>query len=757
MTDPLGHTRTIEYDAQGNLSAVKDALNNRSTFEYDAVGRLTAVVDPLGRRAAFAYDALDRVTTLTDTAGAMTTLDYDPNGNLTKFVNALNKRWNSVYDSKNRLVSTTDPLGRLMRWVYDKEDQLTARVSPSGRTARYAYDARGLLESATTPLGFVTRYTYDNAKNLTTLTDARGNVTTFTYDELYRLTGQRDPLGQLTRYKYDAANNLTEITDRLGRLTAYAYDALNRQAQIQYVDATVNYQYDPAYRLTRIDDTQSGSIAWDYDEADRLLSETTPQGVVAYTYNNAGQRASMKAADRPFVNYTYDTAGRLATIAQGNENFTYGYDTLSRVASLQRPNGVRTTYTYDNVYRLARLTHTNSANQALEDFQYAYNADDEIETIASLASPQLLPNAKTAAPADAANRLAQFGTASYTHDNEGQTTTTRTDTPTVSNYTWDARGRLTRASLSNGQNVDYGYDALGRRNSRTESGTTTNFLYDRHDVVIDRDTSGATFDYLNGLGIDNKLRQSSTANSSLYFLQDHLGSTSALTSSSGSAVERLQNDAFGNGSDSSLTRYEYTGREKDNTTGLLFYRARWLDPKQGRFVSEDSFGFNGGGNFYSYARNNPLIFKDPSGHFVNFLIGAGIGATAGLFSQFIGDIVSGNFKNGNVHVSDYITAALFGAVAGALPGSGLALNALKSGLADFGKSLTDSYLKDSDISPCDFLKAVGSGVIGAGSGVIGGLPRSLGVNNHLADAVFEIELAVPISGTAGGLWERFWD
>jgi RHS repeat-associated protein len=613
ITDPLGHVKQLAYDAQGNITSVKDALNDTTAFEYDAIGRLTAVVDPLGRRATFAYDSLDRITTLTDPAGAATTLGYDPNGNLTSFVNALNKRWNSVYDSTNRLVSTSDPLGRVMRRFYDKEDQLTSQVSPSGRTTRYAYDPRGLMTSMTTPLGFVTNYEYDNHKNLKTLTDARGNVTTFSYDELYRLAEQLDPLGHATHYTYDAASNVTGRVDRLGRSTTYTYDALNRPTRIQYADATVNYTYDPAYRLTHIDDTQSGAIDWAYDDADRLLSETTPQGVVSYTYNTASQRASMAAADRPPVNYTYDSAGRLKTIAQTSETFTYSYDTLSRVASLQRPNGVRTDYAYDNVYRLARLTHTNALNQALEDFQYSYNNDDEIESISSLASATLLPTAKTAVPADAANRLPQFGNASYTFDNEGQTTS-RNDAPTVTNFTWDARGRLTRATLSNGQSVDYGYDAIGRRNSRTEEGATTTFLYDKDEVVRDQSSIGSKDDYLNGFGVDNKLRQATSLSSShLYFLSDHLGSTSLLTDASGGVVERESAEAYGAGTASALTRYGYTGREQDTSTGLIYSRARWYDPKQARFLSEDPIGLRGGGNLYSYVSNNPISFKDPSG------------------------------------------------------------------------------------------------------------------------------------------------
>ena len=332
----------------------------------------------------------------------------------------------------------------------------------------------------------------------------------------------RDPLGRAVTVSYTAMDEVAEVFDRLGRRTSFTYDVLNRPSQVVYADATVTHTFDAAGRMTRVDDTQSGFVQWSYDDANRIVSETTPNGSVNYAFNIASQRTSMTAASRPVVNYGYDAAGRLRTITQGAEIFTYAYDALSRRSSLQRPNGVTTSYSYDQVSRLTRLLHSNSQGQAVEYLSYTYDLEDEINSITSLFSGQLLASAKTASTADAANRITQFGGASFTFDSMGQTTT-KSEVAGTTTYEWDARGRLTRANLPGGQQVSYGYDALGRRANRTSSGVITGFLYDGLDVVLDQGSSGLT-DYINGAGIDEKLRQSSAAGS-MYFVQDHLGTT----------------------------------------------------------------------------------------------------------------------------------------------------------------------------------------------------------------------------------------
>ena len=128
------------------------------------------------------------------------------------------------------------------------------------------------------------------------------------------------------------------------------------------------------------------------------------------------------------------------------------------------------------------------------------------------------------------------------------------------------------------------------------------------------DNAGTVTKYINGNGIDNKLR-AQTGTTVNYFLADHLGSTNGLADNSGSVTSTISYDSFGIPSNSSFTsRHQFTGREFDTFTGLQFFRARWYDPKIGRFISEDPIGFNGGDlNLFAYVWNSPHNYRDPTG------------------------------------------------------------------------------------------------------------------------------------------------
>ncbi len=110
-----------------------------------------------------------------------------------------------------------------------------------------------------------------------------------------------------------------------------------------------------------------------------------------------------------------------------------------------------------------------------------------------------------------------------------------------------------------------------------------------------------------------------------------------MADSDGEIVESTEFMPFGamrEHSGQQVSDYKFTDQEFDAETGLYNYNARLYDPLIGRFISPDSIvqaPFDPQTlNRYAYARNNPLIYTDPSGHSffgLDILIGAAIGAT----------------------------------------------------------------------------------------------------------------------------------
>jgi RHS repeat-associated protein len=117
-------------------------------------------------------------------------------------------------------------------------------------------------------------------------------------------------------------------------------------------------------------------------------------------------------------------------------------------------------------------------------------------------------------------------------------------------------------------------------------------------------------------------REYTATTASVYYLVgDHLGSTSVVTSSNGSQYSRLLYTAWGElryTTGDTAIRYRFTGQREEAILGLYDYGARFYDPRLGRFVQADTIVPDPGKPItydrYAYARNNPVIYNDPSGH-----------------------------------------------------------------------------------------------------------------------------------------------
>jgi RHS repeat-associated protein len=143
------------------------------------------------------------------------------------------------------------------------------------------------------------------------------------------------------------------------------------------------------------------------------------------------------------------------------------------------------------------------------------------------------------------------------------------------------------------------------------------YVYDNLSIVLElySDGTGTTKTwYTQGPGIDEHLALERNG-SHYYYHADALGSIVAITDSSRNVVQSYTYDSFGlpKPTTSFVNSYTFTGREWDPQIGLHYYRARYYDPMEGRFISKDPFGFRDGINLYAYVKNNPANKKDPSG------------------------------------------------------------------------------------------------------------------------------------------------
>ena len=146
-----------------------------------------------------------------------------------------------------------------------------------------------------------------------------------------------------------------------------------------------------------------------------------------------------------------------------------------------------------------------------------------------------------------------------------------------------------------------------------------NTFIDRDQIAFVTDGAGTqTFHYLYGLNIDAVMAQDSPTGM-VWSLGDRLGSISLLTDAGGVVVDKRTFDSFGRVLSETNPgvkfRYGYTGRETDGETGLDYYRARYYDAANGRFISVDPAGFGAGDtNLYRYVGNSSTMYTDPSGN-----------------------------------------------------------------------------------------------------------------------------------------------
>ena len=618
-TDALGRTQSWTYDDYGNALSETNAAGDTRSYTYSAYHQLISEIAPDGSvtsRSEFVNDDFRRragpLRSIEDALGARTSFGYDTGGNLTSFSDAVGQQTQYLYDIFGRKIEERAPNGRVTRYGYDgkqtwvRSEQVTRTLADGSQaieSTTFDYDAKGRLVQTTDPLGNTTVTEYDALDRIVAEVDARGLRTEHDYNRRGERTRTRHPDGRSEQWQFDANGNEVAYIDKAGRITRMQYDAANRLIATLYPDATPEddsdnpralREYDAAGQLTAEIDENGNRTLHSYDAAGRLASTTDAVGhSVSYAYDMRGNRSAMTTAQGT-TRFIYDAADRLirTEFADGTSVET-SYDALGRRVSETDPNGRVTQYEYDALGNLSAVVdalgqRTSYAYDELGNKVSQTDAEGRVTRWSYDAAGRVLSRTLPLGQVEhfdydaAGNRTQRIdfngASSSFEYDSnnwrtresyaDGQVVVT-TYTPTglvasvldprgTTQYSHDARDRVTGIDYPNGESIQHSYDAAGNRTGYTSASGTVS----------------TTFDAANR-------RQSVTdAQGTTHYSYDAVGNTVRIDHSNGSRTE---------------TDYDQRNRPIEvralSATGVLLNRQRYtLDAAGQRLAIEDLDG-----------------------------------------------------------------------------------------------------------------------------------------------------------------------
>lgn len=658
LTDEVGDTTTYTYDAAGNTRTITDGSGVTVRFTRDAAGRVSAITEAVGlpeeRTTAYAYDAAGRVASFTDAGGAVTRFRYDASGNATEIELPGGQVVRRTYDEMNRITRLEDPIRGTTTFAYDGNGNLVELVKANGATTTFEYDASNRMVRSVDALAGEQRFTYDGRGNLLAFRNAAGAAWTYVYDDFDRVTSVADPLANATAFTYDARNFLSSATDANGQTTTYAVDPLGRVTEAALPGNVIRRTYDAAGNILAVEDGDS-RIELTYDELGRVLTESVvdvgvqPAATLTHQRDALGRRTGLTDSFGGSYAFAWDARHMTGITTPAGAAIRLAHDLAGRFQQVGLPNGVDVDMAYDSAGRLSDLTYSDAGGTLLS-MGYAYDVVGNLVSIAEGGAmrsfsydslERLIGGGSTGLPEfydydavgnrvqsflsashlhDAANRLLEDDAFTYAYDANGNLTS-KTDKAggDVTAYTFDAQNQLTRIDFPGGGVATYRYDGVGRRIEKDVDGDVTRYVYDGTDILLEFDGADALeARYTHGPRSDQPLAME-RGGASYYFLADHQGSVRFVLDAAGDTVNTYQYDSFGRPlviSEGVESPYAFTGREYDAESGLYYYRARYYDPRTGRFVSQDPARFDSGAsNFYGYLENDPVNARDPSGMF----------------------------------------------------------------------------------------------------------------------------------------------
>jgi RHS repeat-associated protein len=565
--DSRGFVRRLTYDALQRPLAL---------FVRDAQGEKLVERTVYGEAQGSANNHRGKVYQVFDGAGVVTSQSYDFKGNLLQGSRQLLQNYKDRVDWSQNLTLETEP-PFVSSTTYDALNRPMTLTTPDNSTIHPLYNEANLLngvevnlQGAATAMPFIKNIDYDAKGQRQLIRYGNDVVTTYEYDDkTFRLIHLRTDRGnpfpadrpkgiQNLFYTYDPVGNITEIRDD-AQQTIFFNNAI--------VSPSNQYVYDALYRLIRADGREHiGQVADPQPEYD--------------------------SNDFPRVNLPHPNDGN-----------------AMRAYTEQ--------YEYDSVGNILRMIHQATNGTWIRRYDY--------ETSSNRLRNTSLPGD----PADLSSLSPR-----YLYDEHGS----MTKMPHLMQMDWDFKDQLQRVDLGGGGTAYYVYDAAGERVRKAierQNGTRQKEriylggfeVYREYDgsgntVMLERETLHIMDDKQRIALVENRTQGSDDSLLQLirYQFSNHLGSASLELDEQAQIISSEEYAPYGNSTYQAVRsqtetakRYRYTGKERDDETGLSYHFSRYYAPWISRWLSTDRVSLADGLNLYRYVNCCPTRFRDLAG------------------------------------------------------------------------------------------------------------------------------------------------
>ena len=665
---PDNQVTQFTYNEQHLVSQVKNAEGAITTLAYDEQGNLIQLTLPDGNTAKWVYDERGRCITSINPEGAVQSFTYDNLGRIKGAHlpdgNAIRLQYNAydevifAQDNHHKVAFEYTPLGSLkmrqengtrIHFNYDTEEQLTHIINEHGERYSFGRDKTGSIISETGFDGLHRKYHRSSNGNIIR-TDKPGN--------------------QWTEYEYDINGNLVRTENHDGSWEIFNYNNNGQLTEATNEHCTIHFKRDDAGRIVQ----ETCALAFQKSQAEASFSSPNGggrEGAGMYSasskYDALGRRTTLQSNLGAQLQYSWDKTGNLSRVlAQQDQQQSWeanlSYNKLGLETERLLPGGIVSRWSYDKAgrpirhnviqgtrnsrniqYRWSandRLTHmVNDINKAQTTFGHddfgnlAYASYDGLNTLFKTNDEVgniYRSKDKTDRQYDKGGKLVKTNTAKYHYDEQGNLIEKNYTDGQQWKYEWQANGMLAKVIRPDKKQVQFTYDALGRRLSKTFDGTITRWVYDRNTPLHEwsynvQDKPQAIVDDTGQLHWDkpettdniitwvfeegNFKPAAKLINNKQYsIICDYLGTPVEMYDEFGTKTWECELDIYGRvkqqRGETNACPFRYQGQYEDVETGLYYNRFRYYSAEEGLYLSQDPIRLASGEyNFYTYVQN----------------------------------------------------------------------------------------------------------------------------------------------------------